>query len=381
MGRGSAPAAKSAPNVDYQALDKAMKAYFEAEYTFGHAAYEEGIGFFSLSKGRAASPEAERNQLREVVLKLMPPNEAWFSSPQSALDIIQKRARDLGKEDVRKNPPLSVEDGLKKRESDYLQVSKDAIASFADARVPEALKKSRVAAAAEAALTQTTPAPANNQTVAPVSPNAATATGATAAVIPTVVNNASLITGAAAGAPEVQPAPFFTTQPFPSSVNDGQSAHAGKKDPAIQKLQLDLEKLGRSEKHHDYKTGNNNEKRFHHNPNITAESMDGIRGPLTEKAITTFREKNNLQDKPEADVFAAIHEAAEKVPNAPAKAPNKPKPRPPSGLPDDVKRKSVQAVQSAIDAGVSGGDKAGNPSSSALPNGKGQTTQAVVMGG
>jgi hypothetical protein len=329
-----------------------MKAYFDAEYTFGRAAYD-GIGF-SLRDGYKAVPKARLDELRDAALKLMPPNPSWFHGPEGAINAIRAEANKLGKEDVRANPPVSLDDGIKKNTPDYLQVSKDAIASFADTSVPKALEASRAQPPAAQQPAAQQPAATGAPQVQPVSPN----------LTQSLPNGTNLptdgVAATATGAPQVKPAPFFTTQPFPSSVADGQSAPAGKKDPAIQKLQLDLEKLGRSEKHHDYKTGNNNEKRFHHNPNISSESMDGIRGPLTEKAIATFREKHNLQDKPEADVFAAIHDAAEKVPNAPAKAPNKPKPRPPSGLPDAAEVDAKFAAAGLQNGGVNG-DSEGQP--------------------
>ena len=147
------------PNVDYEALDTAMKAYFDAEYRFGRAAYQ-GSGY-SLRDGNTAVPQEQLNQLREAALRLMPPDESWFSGPQGALNKIRDSAQNFGKQDVRAYPPVSVDDGLRGRLPDYQRVSQQAIASFTDARVPVALERHRTEAAPPATLPTATPAVVN----------------------------------------------------------------------------------------------------------------------------------------------------------------------------------------------------------------------------
>ena len=117
-------------------------------------------------------------------------------------------------------------------------------------------------------------------------------------------------------------------------------AYAPPSKDEIKKLQLDLERLGQT-------TGNNNHKQFQKNPNIRAESMDGIRGPLTDAAINRFKEANpDLKDRPDTEVFGAIHKKV-----------------------DDLTNAIKKAAKPAADVGLSGGNQSQAPeTASSVPN-------------
>ena len=125
---------QAASGVNLSALDRAMKAYFEAEYKHNRN---------NSRVYQKSDDTAELAHLRKAVLQLMPPDASWFRGPQGALNQIRDSARDCAYKDSKQNPPVSVEDGLKNHASDYQRVSRQAISSFAAPGIGEALDDSR----------------------------------------------------------------------------------------------------------------------------------------------------------------------------------------------------------------------------------------------
>lgn len=118
----------------FREIDAALKQYFEGEYRFARAAYDENANGlpYNYFEGRKAFHQ-ENERALETKLRALLPNidEAWFSGPGSVIESVREAARNAGKDDAHKGVDL-VQGAQRAVQRIYPNVSADAIANLDD---------------------------------------------------------------------------------------------------------------------------------------------------------------------------------------------------------------------------------------------------------